>query len=118
MSRFPLFTDAHVRQQIVDGLNRLGWDVERAIDAFPEKTSDDVLFAHAARNGRVFVTNDEKVEATAVDWLSQGKRFTGLIIWKLIHHRRMSDGDFIRAFERLAKEQEPFLYPIVHIKPK
>ena len=118
MPRFPLFTDAHVRQQLVDGLRRRGWDVERAIDVFPEKTTDDVLFEHAARTGRVFVTNDEKVEPTGEERLRQGRPFEGLIIWKLKHHRRMSEGDFIRAFEALAKKEDPFHYPIVHIKPE
>ena len=117
MPRFLLFTDAHVRQQLVDGLRRSGWDVERAIDAFPEKTTDDVLFEHAARTGRVFVTNDEKMQATGDEWLRQGRPFKGLIIWKLIHHRKMSEGAFIRAFEKLADEEDSFNYPIVHITP-
>jgi hypothetical protein len=89
----------------------------RAIDAFPEKTTDDVLFEHAARTGRVFVTNDEKVEATGVEWLRQGRSFKGLIIWRLVHHRRMSEGDFLRVFEGLAEKEDPFHCPIVHIKP-
>jgi hypothetical protein len=29
----------------------------------------------------------------------------------------MSDGDFIRKIERLANQDDPFAYPIVHIKP-
>ena len=29
----------------------------------------------------------------------------------------MSDGDIIRKIERLAEEENPFTYPIVHIKP-
>ncbi len=91
--------------------------MERAIDAFPEKTTDDVLFEYAARTGRVFVTNDERIEATGQEWLRKGRPFKGLIIWKLTHHRRMSEGGFIRAFEALAEKKNPFLYPIVHIKP-
>jgi hypothetical protein len=30
--RFPLLSDACVRRQVVDGLIRAGWDVQRAID--------------------------------------------------------------------------------------
>ena len=57
--RFRLLTDNHVRQQLVEALTSRGWDVVRAIDAFPERTSDEVLFAHAAATGRVFVSTDE-----------------------------------------------------------
>ncbi len=56
--RFPLFTDAHIQQRLVKGLKQRGWDVERTIDAFPERTNDDVLFEHAEEAGRVFVTCD------------------------------------------------------------
>jgi hypothetical protein len=30
----------------------------------------------------------------------------------------MSIGDFIAAFEELAAKDDPFHYPVVHIKPK
>jgi hypothetical protein len=49
--RFPLFTDNHVRQQIVEGLRGRGWDVVRSIDVFPEATDDEILFAYAAEHG-------------------------------------------------------------------
>ena len=64
--RFALFTDAHIQQQLVDGLTQRGWDVERAIDVFPERTTDDVLFEHTARRGRVFVTSDRGVSRVRV----------------------------------------------------
>ena len=78
MPFFPLFTDACVRRQIVDGLQRRGWDVERAVDAFPEGTLDEVLFEHAAKVNRVFVTNDEKIRAIGEQWFSEGRAFQGL----------------------------------------
>ncbi len=90
---FPLFSDACLRQQIVDGLIRRGWDVERAVDAFPERTQDEVLFEHAAKANRVFVTNDERIP-------------------------RMTDGDIIRAIEALAERENPFAYAIVYLKPE
>jgi hypothetical protein len=49
VGRFPLFFDACVRQQIIDGLVRRKWDVQRAIDIFPEGTDDDILFEYAAK---------------------------------------------------------------------
>ena len=47
----------------------------------------------------------------------EGKPFTGLIVWELEHHRRRSEGWFIRKFEELAEEDNPFLYPIRHFNP-
>jgi hypothetical protein len=52
-----------VQQAVADGLVAAGWDVVRAIDAFPGGTPDAVLFEHAAKEGRVFVTNDEDLLA-------------------------------------------------------
>jgi len=114
---FPLFTDNHVRQQLIDGLVLRGWDVQRAIDVFPERTPDSVLFSYAAEHKRVFVTNDNGVPATAEQWLEEGKPFTGLIVWELEHHRRLSEGWFIRKFDELAQEGDPFFYPIRHLNP-
>ena len=62
MAGFPPFTDNNVRQQIVQGLRTRGWDVVRAIDLFAEGTFDDVLFAYAAKHGRVFVSSDEPAQ--------------------------------------------------------
>jgi predicted nuclease of predicted toxin-antitoxin system len=59
---FPLLTDNHVRQQIVEGLRVRGWDVVHAIDVFPEGTDDEVLFEYAATQGRVFVSSDEPAQ--------------------------------------------------------
>lgn len=117
MPLFPLFTDNHVRQQLIDGLILRGWDVRRAIDAFPERTPDSVLFDYAAKQKRVFVTNDNRVPATAERWLAESKEFTGLIVWELELHRSKSEGWFIHKFEALAKEEDPFLYPIRHFNP-
>ena len=36
--RFPLYTDADVYGPLVEMLVRRGWDVVRAVDAFPEGT--------------------------------------------------------------------------------
>jgi len=115
--RFPLFTDNHVRQQIVEGLRREGWDVVRAIDVFPEATDDEILFPYAAEHGRVFVTCDKRIHAIAIDRLKAGQPFR-MVFWRLERHRKMSDGDFVRAFEEIAKTPTPFAYAIEYIKPK
>ncbi len=115
--RFPLLADACVRQQIVDGLIRNGWDVERAIDVLPEGAEDGVLFEYAARHNRAFVTNDEAIQGIAESWLREARTFTALILWPRRHHQRMSDGDIISKIELFAEEENPFAYPIIHIKP-
>ncbi len=38
--RFPLYTDADIRGQVIEGLIRKGWDLVRAVDIFPQKTND------------------------------------------------------------------------------
>jgi hypothetical protein len=115
-ARFPLFFDACVRQQIVDGMIRRKWDVQRAVDQFPERTKDPILFEYAASTSRVFVTNDDAIQRTGENWLREGRPFAGLIFWPQEHIRRMSDGDIIRKIERLAEMDNPFAYPIVFIK--
>ena len=57
--RFRLLTDNHVRQQLVEALTSRGWNVVRAIDAFPERTSDEVLFAP--------LSGDDLLEAATSD---------------------------------------------------
>jgi hypothetical protein len=55
--RFPLYTDADVHGPLVDALIRVGWDVLRAVGAFPEGTDDDVHFERAVQLDRVMVSN-------------------------------------------------------------
>jgi len=115
---FPLLTDNHVRQQIVEGLRVRGWDVVRAIDAFPEGTDDEVLFEYAAKQRRVFVSSDEPAQEIPKRWLREGRGFRGMACWPQKHHQRMTDGDFIAALEELAANPDAFAYPIQYIKPR
>ena len=117
--RFPLYADADVRGPVVRALQAAGWDVLRAIDVYPERTKDPVHFEHAARQGRVMVSNDADVKALAESWLAAGKPFRGLVWWPRRHYDRMSEGDFVAAFEELAAQDHPFSpYPIFFVKPK
>lgn len=118
MAGFPLLTDNHVRQQIVDGLRRRGWDVARAVDVLPEGTDDEILFAWAAGQNRVFVSSDEPAQEIPKRWMREGRYFRGMVCWPLRHHVRMTDGEFIAAFEELAARPGAFAYPIEYIKPK
>ncbi len=113
--RFPLFTDAHIQQSIIEGLKRRGWDVERSIDLFPERTKDDALLDYVVASGRVFVTNDPGVIETVNDWPADGRSIRGMVFWKQLLYYEMSAGDFIRAFEAFAKEDKPFRVLIRYI---
>ena len=117
VASLPLFTDNHVRQQIVDGLRAPSWDVVRAIDVFAEGTEDETLFAWAAANGRVFVTSDEPAQEIPKRWLRERRPFRGMTCWPQKHHRRMSDGEFIAALERIAADPQGLEYPICYVKP-
>lgn len=112
--RFPLFTDENVAGPLIKALIARGWDVVRAVDVFGERTGDQVLFAHAAAQGRVFVTGDRPMEAVAIFWLREGRAFRGMIRCPT----QGSVGELLAAFEGLAEADDPFAgYPIVYIRP-
>ncbi|HVO11545.1 MAG TPA: DUF5615 family PIN-like protein [Vicinamibacteria bacterium] len=114
---FAVFTDNHVQQAVVDGLVAAGWDVVRAIDAFAGGTADAVLFEHAARDGRVFVTNDEDLLVIAAAWLDAGRSFPGLVYWHEDDYAAMTTGEILGSFEALSRKL-PFPYPIHFVKPR
>jgi hypothetical protein len=117
--RFPLYTDADIHGPVVEALQDVGWDVLRAVDAFPEGTKDPIHFERAAHEDRVLVTNDRRFEPIAHAWLAEGRAFRGMVCWARSHYARMSAGDFLEAFEQLAARDDPFgAYPIIHIHPK
>lgn len=115
MAGFPLYTDADVRGPLIKGLRKRGWDIVRAVEAFPEGTSDEVHFEHAAKNGRCFVTSDPgDPQRLAHQWVEAARRFR-MVTWDQDLHQRMSDGDFIRVFDWLATHPEAFNYPVYYI---
>lgn len=117
--RFRLYADANIHGPVIDGLIRHGWDLVRAVDAYPEGTDDDVHFERAAAEGRVLISNDVDMKNLAEKWFEERRRFAGLVWWPKEHHRSMRVGDFLIAFEELAAKDDPFQsYPIVHVTPK
>ena len=102
--RFPLFTDAHIQQNLVKGLTQEGWEIERAVDVFPERTTDDVLFEYAAKQDRVFVTNDGGVLGLAKAWRSEGRTFKGMVFWKQVLYYQMSIGDLPVSLDSVRRD--------------
>lgn len=115
---FPLYTDEDLNGAVVNALREAGWDVVRAIDTYPEGTSDPVHFERAARDGRVLVTNDRRITAIAHTWLREGRPFRGLICWPRDHYKRMSPRDIVDFFEGLAQQDNPLAYQVIHVKPQ
>ena len=72
--RFPLLTDESVDGPYVLALRIPGWPLVLAIEVFGEMTDDETLFAHAAAEDRVFVTEDRAIKAIAEHWLREGRR--------------------------------------------
>jgi hypothetical protein len=117
--RFRLYTDADVQNPVIKALKRAGWDVLRAIEAFPEKTKDPVHFERAVELGRVLVTNDEGLRQRARAWYEEGRALRGLIWWPQVDYEVRTPGDFLRAFEELAQQEDPFSpYPILYLIAK
>jgi hypothetical protein len=114
---FPLYTDADIHGPLVDALVLRGWDVLRAIDAYPEGTDDPTHFARAIQEGRVLVSNDLDQLLAATGRAERAEPFPGLIYWKKEHQRSMTVSDFVAAFDEIAVEGAPFSgYPIRFIK--
>jgi hypothetical protein len=90
--RFPLYTDADVRGPLIKALRKLGWDIVRAVDTYPEKTVDPVHFERAVEMGRVLVSHDEGQQLRAVSWHAEGRALPGLITWRQDIYNLMSPG--------------------------
>jgi len=117
--RFPLYTDADVQGPVIHALKSAGWDVVRAIEAFPERTVDPVHFERAVELGRVLVTNDEGQRQRARAWYQDGRAFPGVIWWPQVDYVGKTPGDFLKAFEALAEQENPFSpYPILYLIAK
>ena len=117
--RFPLYTDADVDGRVVKALRSAGWDTVRGVDVYAERTPDHIHFTRAASERRVLISNDIDMKAIAEAWFLEGKSFPGLVWWPRSHYAAMSPGDFVEAFEELARKVDPFAaYPIIHLKPK
>jgi len=104
---FPLLTDNHVRQGIIQALKQSGWDVVRAVDVFGEENDDADLLAWAADNGRALATCDKRIHVIAHQWLKEGRPFR-FVNWWQERYRMMTAGEMAEAFEGLARKLNVF----------
>jgi hypothetical protein len=117
--RFPIYTDADIQGPVIRALRRAGWDVLRAIEEFPERTTDTAHFERAVELGRVLVTNDNGQRQRARAWYQEGRAFRGVIWWPQVDYKGRTPGDFLNAFEDLAATEDPFSrYPILYLIAK
>ncbi len=100
----PLYTDEGVDGAVVRGLQKLGWDVVRAIEVHPIGTSDEVHFKSAAEMGRLLVSNDQDMLKIAARWLRDSMEFPGLIFWLPGKYQRV--GEILRAFAATSDQAE------------
>jgi hypothetical protein len=115
---FPLFTDNQVRGPLIKALRQQGRDVARAVDLFGQRNDDAELFAYAAKEGRVFLTCDEGIQAIAHDWLRQGRTDFRMIYCAMEHQQEMTIGGLLEAIEDILRKPDAFAFPIEYVKPR
>lgn len=90
--------------------------MDRAVDIFGQENDDDELFAHAAKEGHIFLTCDEGIQAIAHDWLSRGRTDFRMIFCTMEHQQQMSVGELLDAIEAIVNKPDAFAYPIEYVK--
>ena len=117
MPGFSFFTDNHVRGPLIKSMRQRGQHVDRAVDFFGQENDDAELFAHAAQEGRVFLTCDEAIQAIAHDWLRRGRTDFRMIYCTMEHHQEMTIGQLLEAIDEILRKPDAFAYPIEYLKP-
>jgi hypothetical protein len=115
---FLLFTDNHIRGPLIKALRQRGQDVDRAVDFFGQENDDAALFSHAAKEGRVFLTCDEGIQAIAHDWLRQGRTDFRMIYCAMEQQQNLTVGELIEAIDEILRKPDAFAYPIEYLKPR
>ncbi len=118
--RFPLLLDEHVPRSLARALRRRGWTVVRVVDLETELgmgADDEEVFSFAAEHGYVVLSSDERALWRPLQLREQGDPFAGMLCWPQRHRDRMTIGEAVEALERIASEDDPFVYGYRFIRP-
>lgn len=116
--RFPIITDENTAKGIATALIERGWDVVRGVRTVVPGTDDEELLLKAVELKRVLITRDGDLEVIAHQWLREWRSFPGVIFWRQqVRQERVRMGAALDAIEALARQDDPFAYPIVYLKP-
>jgi PIN like domain len=115
---FSLFTDNHVRGDLIKALRQRGWDVSRAVDVFGQENDDAELLAHAAKEGRVFLTCDEGIQRIVHNWLQEGRTDFRMIYCAMEHQQDMTVGELLAGLEAIGAKSNAFAYQVEYLKPQ
>ena len=117
--RFPIFVDENSAKGIANEPIERGWDVVRGLLGLPQGTDDEAVFEKAVELNRVLLTRDTDLERIGLRWLQQWRAFPGVILWRQEPRQEKSaPGAVVDAIEALARQDDPFAYPIVYLKPR
>lgn len=119
--RFPLLADEHVPRSLVQALQRRGWTVVRVVDLktdLGQGSDDEQVFTHAVQQGYVVLSSDERALWRPKKYRAQGHPFPGMLCWPQRHRDRMTIGEAVEALERMALEDDPFVYGYRFIQPQ
>ena len=99
-----LYMDHNVPDSITEGLARRGVDCLTALADGTHQLEDELLLRRATDVDRVLVTMDDDFLSIAAQWVSSGRRFTGVIY---AHPLEITIGQAIRDLELHAKVLDP-----------
>jgi uncharacterized protein DUF5615 len=119
VGRFPLLVDEHVPWPLVQALQRKGWTVVRVVD-LPELgqgSDDEQVFTYALHHGFVVLSSDERALWRPKRYRGLGHSFSGMLCWPQRHRDRMTIGEAVEAVERIAEEEDPFVFGFRFIQP-
>lgn len=95
--------------------------VVRVVDLEPELgegSDDEQIFSYALEQGYVVLSSDERALRRPKGYREQGQPFPGMACWPKRHRDRMTIGDAVEALERMALEDDPFIYGYRFIQPQ
>ena len=92
--------DVHVRRAVTAALRLRSIDVLTAQEDGSAELADDVLLKRATELGRVLVSQDEDLLGEGARWLSEGKKFSGIIY---AHQLRITIGQMVEDLELIAR---------------